>query len=189
VCSFLEKHYKYLKFFYCYCLFLLVCILFSSKPNKLELYVNASSQGYIISILANKEQVLISNNHQATTYLLGEYSLANGTECKDSINEFSTYQNEFCSVSKNVIQLFNEKLVVLSNAKLNSKSRHPVDLIFLKNYRSDLKEVMTVFSPKTLLLDAVMSKRNRQKLKLQCQELGIPVVDLSSEVYVKNYQL
>ena len=186
---FLEKHYKYLKFFYCYCLFLLVFILFSSKPNKLELYVNASSQGYVISILANKEQVLISNNHQATTYLLGEYSLANGTECKDSINDFSTYQNEFCSVSKDLIQLFNEKLVVLSNAKLNSKSRHPVDLIFLKSYRSDLKEVMTVFSPKTLLLDAVMSKRNRQKLKLQCQELGIPVVDLSSEVYVKNYQL
>ena len=186
---FLEKRYKYLKHLYCYSLFLVVCILFSSKPNKLELYVNASSQGYVISILANKEQVLISNNHQATTYLLGEYSLANGTECKDSINEFSTYQNEFCSVSKDLIQLFNEKLVVLSNAKLNSQFRHPVDLIFLRNYRSDLKEVNTIFSPKTLFLDAVMSKRNRRKLKLQCQELGIPVVDLSSEVYVKTYPL
>ena len=186
---FLEKHFKYLKLLYCYSLFLTVYIMIYSKPNRLELFVNASAQGYVISVTANMEQVLISNNFKASAYLLGDYSLANGIVCKDSLAENSIYENEFCFVSKNLIQIFKEKLVLVSDGKLNYQFRLPADLVFLKSYREDLKGIKAMFSTKVLLLHAKISKTNRLKLKSECQELKIPVIDLSSEVYVRRYEL
>jgi hypothetical protein len=142
----------------------------------------------VISMLANREQVLISNNYDATPYLLGKYTMRNKILCVDSLRENSLYQNEFCSLSKGLVQLFDQKFLFLSDRPISKIClNESVDLIFLKNYRQDLVNVVTYFSPKMILLDPKITAKKRFLLEEQCHELGVSVLDLSSAVYVKTY--
>ena len=184
---FLEKKFEYLKLLYGVTLVLYVFFLNDTQPKK-QVFVNASKNGYVISMLANREQVLISNNYDATPYLLGKYTMRNKIVCVDSLRENSLYQNEFCSLSKGLVQLFDQKFLFLSDTPISKIClNESVDLIFLKNYRQDLVNVVTDFSPKMILLDPKITAKKRFLLEEQCHKLGVSVLDLSSAVYVKTY--
>ena len=104
------------------------------------------------------------------------------------MRENSLYQNEFCSFSKGFVQLFDQKFLFLSDRPISKIClNESVDLIFLKNYRQDLVNVVTYFSPKMILLDPKITAKKRFLLEEQCHELGVSVLDLSSAVYVKTY--
>ena len=138
--------------------------------------------------MANREQVLISNNYDATPYLLGKYTMRNKIVCVDSLRENSLYQNEFCSLSKGLVQLFDQKFLFLSDRPISKVCiNESVELIFLKNYRQDLINVVTYFSPKMILLDPKITAKKRFLLEEQCHKLGVSVLDLSSAVYLKSY--
>ena len=184
---FLEKKFEYLKLLYGITLVLSVFFLNDTQPKK-QVFVNASKKGYVISMLANREQVLISNNYDATPYLLGKYTMRNKIVCVDSLRENSLYQNEFCSLSKGLVQLFDQKFLFLSDRPISKIClNESVDLIFLKNYRQDLVNVVTYFSPKMILLDPKITAKKRFLLEEQCHKLEVSVLDLSSAVYVKTY--
>ena len=184
---FLEMKFEYLKLLYGVTLVLFVFFLYDSQPKK-QVFVNASKNGYVISMMANREQVLISNNYDATPYLLGKYTIRNKILCVDSLRENSLYQNEFCSLSKGLVQLFDQKFLFLSDRPISKVClNESVDLIFLKNYRHDLVNVVTDFSPKMILLDPKISAKKRFLLEEQCHKLEVSVLDLSSAVYVKTY--
>ena len=184
---FLEKKFEYLKLLYGVTLVLFVFFFNDTQPKK-QVFVNASKKGYVISMLANREQVLISNNYDATPYLLGKYTMRNKIVCVDSLRENSLYQNEFCSLSKGLVQLFDQKFLFLSDRPISKIClNESVDLIFLKNYRQDLVNVVTYFSPKMILLDPKITAKKRFLLEEQCHKLEVSVLDLSSAVYVKTY--
>lgn len=184
---FLEKKFKYLKLLYGITLVLLLFFLNNTQPKK-EVFINASKNGYVISMLANREQVLISNNYDATPYLLGKYTMHNKIVCVDSLGENSSFQNEFCFLSKDLVQMFDQKLLFLSDRPICKVClNESVDLIFLKNYRQDLVNVIRNFSPKIILLDPKISARKRFLLEEQCHKLEVSVLDLSTAVYLKTY--
>lgn len=184
---FLEKKFEYLKLLYGVTLVLFLFFLNDTQPKK-QVFVNASKKGYVISMLVNREQVLISNNYDATPYLLGKYAMRNKIVCIDSLRENSLYQNEFCSLSKGFVQLFDQKFLFLSDRPISKVClNESVDLIFLKNYRHDLVNVVTDLSPKMILLDPKISAKKRFLLEEQCHKLGVSVLDLSSAVYFKTY--
>lgn len=184
---FLEMKFEYLKLLYGVTLVLFVFFLYDTQPKK-QVFVNASKNGYVISMMANREQVLISNNYDATPYLLGKYTMRNKILCIDSLCENSLYQNEFCSLSNGLVQLFDQKFLFLSDRPIFKVClNESVDLIFLKNYRHDLVNVVTDFSPKMILLDPKISPKKRFLLEEQCHKLGVSVLDLSTAVYLKTY--
>ena len=149
--------------------------------------MNASTHGYIVSIVANNEQVLISNKYDAASYLLGSYSLSNGVRCIDSLNIKSVYRNEFCNLSQGIVQLFDEQFILVSDEKLNVDTHEFVDLLLMQKYRTDVSSLNQVFAPKVVLLDAAISNRNRLKLKKQWQDLNVELIDLKTHAYVKSY--
>ena len=71
---------EYLKLLYGVTLVLFVFFLYDTQPKK-QVFVDASKNGYVISMMANREQVLISNNYDATPYLLGKYTMRNKILC------------------------------------------------------------------------------------------------------------
>ena len=184
---FIEKNFKYLKFLYVYILTIVFCFMFSGDSAKKELFINASNQAYVISVIANNEQVLISNDYKTVSFLLGSYSIRNRVVCIDSLNSNSIYSNGFVNVSKELIQLFDERLFVISSQSLNMDAIDSVDLLLMQKYRSDIVALNRVFTPKVVLLDAGMSNKNRLKLKLLWQDLNVEIVDLKTTAYVKAY--
>ena len=184
---FIEKNFKYLKFLYVYILTIVFCFMFSGDSAKKELFINASNQAYAISVIANNEQVLISNDYKTVSFLLGSYSIRNSVVCSDSLNSNSIYSNGFVNVSKELIQLFDDELLIISAQSLNMDAIDSVDLLLMQKYRSDIVALNRVFTPKVVLLDAGMSNKNRLKLKLLWQDLNVEIVDLKTTAYVKAY--
>ena len=184
---FIEKNFKYLKFLYVYILTIVFCFMFSGDSAKKELFINASNQAYVISVIANNEQVLISNDYKSVSFLLGSYSIRNSVVCSDSLNSNSIYSNGFVNVSKELIQLFDDELLIISAQSLNMDAIDSVDLLLMQKYRSDIVALNRVFTPKVVLLDAGMSNKNRLKLKLLWQDLNVEIVDLKTTAYVKAY--
>ena len=184
---FIEKNFKYLKFLYVYILTIVFCFMFSGDSAKKELFINASNQAYVISVIANNEQVLISNDYKTVSFLLGSYSIRNSVVCSDSLNSNSIYSNGFVNVSKELIQLFDDELLIISAQSLNMDAIDSVDLLLMQKYRSDIVALNRVFTPKVVLLDAGMSNKNRLKLKLLWQDLNVEIVDLKTTAYVKSY--
>ena len=184
---FIEKNFKYLKFLYVYILTIVFCFMFSGDSAKKELFINASNQAYVISVIANNEQVLISNDYKSVSFLLGSYSIRNSVVCSDSLNSNSIYSNGFVNVSKELIQLFDDELLIISAQSLNMDAIDSVDLLLMQKYRSDIVALNRVFTPKVVLLDAGMSNKNRLKLKLLWQDLNVEIVDLKTTAYVKSY--
>jgi len=161
--------------------------MFSGDSAKKELFINASNQAYVISVIANNEQVLISNDYKSVSFLLGSYSIRNSVVCSDSLNSNSIYSNGFVNVSKELIQLFDDELLIISAQSLNMDAIDSVDLLLMQKYRSDIVALNRVFTPKVVLLDAGMSNKNRLKLKLLWQDLNVEIVDLKTTAYVKSY--
>ena len=161
--------------------------MLNESSSKKELFVNASTHDYIVFIVANNEQVLISNKHDAASYFLGSYSLSNGVRCIDSLNIKSVYRNEFCNISQGIIQLFDEQFILVSDEKLNIDTYESVDLLLMQKFRTDVTSLNRVFTPKVVLLDAAMSNRNRFKLKKQLQDLNVELIDLKTHVDLKSY--
>tara|TARA_B100000795_G_C22683796_1_gene392812 strand:+ start:68 stop:469 length:402 start_codon:yes stop_codon:yes gene_type:complete len=126
---------------------------------KKELFINASNQAYVISVIANNEQVLISNDYKSVYFLLGSYSILNRVVFSDSLNSNSIYSNGFVNVSKELIQLFDDKLLIISKESLNMDAIDSVDLLLMKKYRTDIVALNPVFRPKVVLLDAGMSNK------------------------------
>ena len=184
---FIEKNFKYLKFLYVYILTIVFCFMFSGDSAKKELFINASNQAYVISVIANNEQVLISNDYKSVSFLLGSYSIRNSVVCSDSLNSNSIYSNGFVNISKELIQLFDDKLLIISEQSLNMEAIESVDLLLMQKYRTDIVALNRVFTPKLVLLDAGMSNKNRLKLKLLWQDLNVEIVDLKTTAYVKAY--
>lgn len=183
---FFEKKFKFLHFFYLYLLVgVVVYDLKQGKPK--ELFINASKQALVISIVANDEQAVMSDNLESTSYLLGDYSLINSIVCVDSLSMESSYQNEFCRIRSGLVELFDEKLLIIENQKLNSENAMHVDVLIQRIYRWDVKDLCAFFSPSVVILDAKMYKKSREILKRQWLDLNVEVVDLSEEVYTRLY--
>ena len=184
---FFEKKFKLLPVFYTYLLAGTVLFYYFKQAPSKELFINASKQAFVISIFANKEQVIFCDNPIGVNYLLGDYSLMNSISCADTLSLNPVYQNEFCRFGDELIELFDEKLIILQNEALNKHSRMDVDVLFHRAYRNDLTDLQEFFSPSLVVLDAKMSKSSRALLKQQWLSLDVRVVDLSDEVYNKSY--
>lgn len=184
---FVEKHLKFLKFFYLYILSISFYVMFSAESNKKELFVNASTTGYVISVIENNEQVLVSNNYTSASYLLGSYSLGNGVRCSDSLSINSIYKNAFFNISEGFIQLFDQTFLLISDQKLNIDSTVSVDVLFMQKYRVDVSRLKSVFTPKLVLLDASISNNHRLKLIKSWQDIQVDVIDLKLQAYVQSY--
>lgn len=183
----LEKNYRYLKFLYVYLFCFVLYSMFGTNVTKRELFVNASSSAYVISVISNNEQVLVSDNYITASYLLGSYSLENNIICIDSLSIDSENLNEFSSLSNNNLKFFMHSLIFISNEKLNLKYRDSLDILFMHNYRNDVLKIQSIFSPNVVLLDASISNKNRILLMKQWQDLNVNVVDLKSEAFVRTY--
>lgn len=184
---FLEKHFSYLKFLYVYIVFFVLHLMFGKGSPKKELFVNGSSRAYVISVLANKEQVLISNNYESSSYLLGDYAMVNNVVCIDSLSPNTYYRNEFCFLSQNQFQFFDEQLLFLSDEKLNLNSHNSIEVLFMNKYRNDLKDLKKVFSPKVVLINPSISTNKRYELKRYWKDLNVEVIDLKVEAFVRTY--
>tara|TARA_B100000780_G_C20934559_1_gene372598 strand:- start:169 stop:654 length:486 start_codon:yes stop_codon:yes gene_type:complete len=158
-----------------------------TNVTKRELFVNASSNAYLISVISNNEQVLVSDNYNAASYLLGNYSLENNIICIDSLRIDSQNLNEFSSLSNNNLKFFKHSLIFISSEKLNLNYRDSLDILFMHNYRNDVLQIQSIFSPNVVLLDASISNKNRILLMKQWQDLNVNVVDLKSEAFVRTY--
>lgn len=183
----LEKNYRYLKFLYVYLLCFVLYSMSGTNVTKRELFVNASSNAYLISVISNNEQVLVSDNYNAASYLLGNYSLENNIICIDSLRIDSQNLNEFSSLSNNNLKFFKHSLIFISSEKLNLNYRDSLDILFMHNYRNDVLQIQSIFSPNVVLLDASISNKNRIQLMKQWQDLNVNVVDLKSEAFVRTY--
>lgn len=183
----LEKNYRYLKFLYVYLLCFVLYSMSGTNVTKRELFVNASSNAYLISVISNNEQVLVSDNYNAASYLLGNYSLENNIICIDSLRIDSQNLNEFSSLSNNNLKFFKHSLIFISSEKLNLNYRDSLDILFMHNYRNDVLQIQSIFSPNVVLLDASISNKNRILLMKQWQDLNVNVVDLKSEAFVRTY--
>ena len=184
---FLEGKFKYLKFLYAYTIVMSLYMLISVNPIKKELFINASSQAYVLSVIANNEQVVISNKHSSSSYLLGSYAMKNGIECVDSITINTIFKNEFCSLSDSRFLFFDKDLLFLSSEKLNADFRDTVSFVFMANFREDVETINQLFSPSIVLLNASISNKNRLKLLHQWEDLKVEVVDLRAAAYVHSY--
>ena len=175
--NFLEKKVKLLRFLYSYLLLGLV-IYHLSVTNTKELFVNASKNTLVVSIFENKEQIVLTDNAKGIGYLLGDYSLMNHITCIDILSLKSDYQNSFFKSSKGLIQLFNERLLILENQVYQGGLNLPVDLIIQRVYRNDLERLYTQFSPKRILIDPKIPNEQRRKIKEGWLAIGVEVVDL-----------
>ena len=182
----LEKKVKLLRFLYSY-LLLGVVIYHLSVTNTKELFVNASKNTLVVSIFENKEQIVLTDNVKGMKYLLGDYSLMNNITCIDILSLKSDYQNSFFKSSKGLIQLFNERLLILENQVYQGGLNLPVDLIIQRVYRNDFERLYTQFSPKRILIDPKISNEQRRKIKEGWLAIGVEVVDLKDSVYNKLY--
>jgi hypothetical protein len=184
---FIEKHFKYLKFLYLYILAIVFYFMFSAESNKKELFVNASNRAYVISVIDNNEQVIVSNNYNSASYLLGSYALSKSVSCTDSLSINSSYKNAFFNISGEFIQLFDQTLLLISDQKLNLKASDSVDVLFMQKYRADVSSLKSIFTPKLVLLDASISNKNRLKLMKSWQNIQVDVIDLKLQAYVQSY--
>jgi hypothetical protein len=184
---FLEKRFKLLHIFYIYILMGSVLFYYLKKPPSKELFINASKQALVISIIANNEQVILSDNPGTISYLLGDYSLINSISCADTLSMESYYQNEFFSLGDGLVELFNEKLLMIQNEKLKQYSCVDVDVLIHSAYREDVRDLHELFSPSVVVLDAKIYKNSRAVLKEQWLALNVKVVDLSEEAYTRSY--
>lgn len=183
---FLEKKVKLLRFLYSYLLLGFV-IYHLSVTNTKELFVNASKNTLVVSIFENKEQIVLTDNAKGIGYLLGDYSLMNHITCIDTLSLKSDYQNSFFKTSKGLIELFNERLLILENQVYQGGLNLPVDLIIQRNYRNDLERLYTQLSPKCILIDPKIPNEQRRRIKEGWLAIGVEVVDLNDSVYTKSY--
>ena len=184
---FLEKRFGLLRFVYIYLLSGLVLFHYSKKTPTKELFINTSKQALVISVIANDEQVILSDNPGLVSYLLGDYSLMNTIACVDTLSMESDYQNEFFRVGDGFVELFNEKLLMIQNEKLKQYSCMDVDVLIQSTYREDVSDLQDFFSPSIVVLDAKMYKKSRAILKEKWLALNVEVVDLGEEVYTRLY--
>jgi len=184
---FLEKRFKLLHIFYIYILMGSVLFYYLKKPPSKELFINASKQALVISIVANDEQVILSDNPESVNYLSGDYSLMNSIVCVDFLSVQSDYQNEFCRVGDGLVELFDEKLLMIQNEKLKQYSCVDVDVLIHSAYREDVPDLYEFFSPSVVVLDAKLYRKSRAILKEQWLALNVKVVDLSEEAYTRSY--
>ena len=141
----------------------------------------------VVSIFENKEQIVLTDNAKGIGYLLGDYSLMNHITCIDTLSLKSDYQNSFFKTSKGLIELFNERLLILENQVYQGGLNLPVDLIIQRVYRNDLERLYTQFSPKRILIDPKIPNEQRRKIKEGWIAIGVEVVDLKDSVYTKSY--
>jgi len=184
---FLEKKFKGLYFLYVYILIgALGFIFFIQEPSQ-ELFINASKQALVISISANNEQVIISDNTESITYLLGDYSLRNSIDCVDTVSISGHIQSSFCKVDEGLIQYSNKKLLVLGIEEINVNTAVNINVLIMRAYRTDISEIQKVLSPDIVLLDACLSNKKKEKMMLQWQEFSLTPVDLKKCVFVHKY--
>jgi competence protein ComEC len=184
---FVEKHFKYLKFLYLYILTIVFYFMFSAESNEKELFVNASNRAYVISVIENNEQVLVSNNYNSASYLLGSYTLSKKVSCTDSLSINSIYKNEFFNLTEGLVQFCDQTILLISDQKLNMEANESVDILFMQKYRADVNSLKSIFTPKLVLLDASISNNNRLKLMESWQNIQVEVIDLKLQAYVQSY--
>ena len=181
---FLEKQ---LKWIYFLCVYVLVGAFgfsyLTETPIK-ELFVNASKQGLVISISANNEQVIITDNLESANYLLGDYSLRNSIACTDTVPIAGDFQNAFSRVEEGVILYFDKQLLILNDEKIIANKIMNIDVLLMREYRVDVCEIQQVFSPQKVLLDARLTNKQKQSLKKQWQQLSVIPIDLRDTVYL-----
>ncbi len=182
-----EKKYPFIRVIYCYLLIGLCIFYYFRYPSRRELFVNASKKSLLISIIANNEQVLFTEDDISDSYLLGNYSLMHAITCSDTIFFRQEYQNEFCNIKEGFVNLFGENIVVINNEKLNKNTCMDVSVLIQRSFRRDVPNLDDSFSPSVVLLDPSMSRKNREYFKDQWHARNIEVVDLSQTAYVRFY--
>ena len=184
---FLERWFKGLYFLYAYVLIGVVGFACFIQPPTQELFVNATRQGLVISVSANNEQILVTDNIESIHYLLGDYVLRNSIECLDTISINGYIQNSFCRVDEKLIQYSNKKLLILNDEKIMVNRLLNIDVLLMREYRTDISEIQKVFSPSVVLLDARLSNRNMRRMKEQWLVFNVAPIDLKEHVYVEGY--
>ena len=184
---FVEKRFKYIRVFYAYILLSFFYFMGVNKKENKAIYVNSSNKGFVISVIYGYEQVLISNNCHVSKYLLGNYSLAKGITCTDTIGENELYKNEFCFLKGNSLQFFDQELVIIQDEKINLKVNKPIDVLMLQSDRADFFNLNKVFSPKVVMLSASISAISRKRLVQDWESIGVNVVDLKTRVFTQEY--
>ena len=184
---FLEKKFKLLRFLYLYVLWG-VCFYYSTNDAVTkELFINASKNALTISIVANNEQVLLTDDVNSLGYLLGDYAMMNSVACTDTLSLKSRYKNEFVGVFDSQMSLFDRKLIILENQKIRSDSWANVDVLILRSYRDDIQRIKDCFSPEVVLLDAKIPAHYRFRMKQMCLLQDVQIVDLNEEVYTISF--
>lgn len=183
---FLEKQLKWIYFLYVYVLAGAFGFSYFDQPATQELFINASKQGLVISISANNEQVIITDDPESVNYLLGDYSLRNSILCADTVSITGDFQNTFSRVEDGVILYFDKQLLILSDEKVITNKIMNIDVLLMREYRADIYEIQQVFSPEKVLLDARLTNKQKQRLKKQWQQLSVIPIDLSEAVYLER---
>ncbi len=184
---FLEKEFKFLKILYVYILIGCIGFTFFSESLVNELFINASKQGLVISVSTNNEQVIITDNTESVTYLLGDYTLRNSIDCVDTIALDGEFQNAFSKLESRIVQCFDKNLLVLSDENINEDKRMSIDVLLMRDHRVDVQRIKRVFSPKEVLIDARLSIKQKQYLVDKWKEFGVLPVDLRDSIYVMKY--
>ena len=183
---FVEKKFKFIRGLYIYILLASLYFMDLNKKQNKAIYINSSKKGYVISVINGQEQVLISNNHQSSKYLIGSYALEKGIRCTDTLGHNEIYKNEFCFLKDNSLQFFDQELVIVGAEKINLNVIKPIDVLMLQSSRADCFNLNKVFSPKVVLLSAEISTKQRKKLVYDWEGIGVFVVDLNSRVFTKE---
>ena len=184
---FLEKQLKWIYFFYAYVLTGVFGFSYFIETPIKELFVNASKHGLVISISANNEQVIITDDTESIHYLLGDYALRNSIDCVDTIALDGEFQNSYYKLENKLQQCFDKKLLVLCDENIDVDKRLTIDILLMRVYRLDVARIEHVFSPKNVLIDARLSIKQKRDLVDKWKKLGVVAFDLRDSVYVVKY--
>jgi len=184
---FLEKKFKHLQFLYLYVLLGVCCYSFRLDGYKKELFVNASTNALVISVIANNEQVVLTNDVNSLDYLLGDYSLRNSISCLDTLPLRSEYSNAFFGAFGSHMSILNHQLMIVDHQLIRSDLWIDVDVLILQSFREDAYQIKEHLSPEVVLLDASIPNYERLRMKQLFSSQNIQIVDLKEDVYTKRF--
>jgi competence protein ComEC len=184
---FLENKFNLLRVLYMYILLGTYSYYFERDENVKELFVNSSKSALVISISANEEQVVLTNDFNSVGYLLGDYSLINKINCVDTLSLNPSYKNSFISVLDSYVYFFDRKLIIVEDQEIASFTMNDADVVILRSYREDMLSIMNQFSPEVVLLDARISSNHRYRMKELGLAQDIQIIDLKDEVYTLSF--
>ena len=184
---FLEKKFKLLAFLYVYVLAGTVFYYCTKAAPIKALYINANKRCLLISVTSNNEQLLVTDEPEYASYLLGDYALMHDISCTDTLSLSSVYQNEFSSIEGARLAFFDRHLLVIDHEAVRKDFVLDVAVLVLRSFRNDVAVLNKQLSPSVVLLDPRIYRHHRNLLREKWEALHVNVIDLSDDVYTQSY--